>query len=242
MSDAVVWHDLECGSYVEDLELWRMLAGERGGPVLDVGAGTGRVSLDLAAKAGVEVVALDADAELLAALEGRRGPLPVTTLAADARDFDAGRERFPLVLVPMQTVQLLGGAEDRARFLRCAVRALAPGGLLAVALADALDAFDAETDALPLPDMTEIDGIVYASRPLAVVDEGERAAIHRLREAVATDGTRVAYDDVIRLERVTGDELAAEGEQAGLAALDPIAIPETAEYVGSTVVLLERPA
>jgi hypothetical protein len=36
------WHDLECGAYAEDLPLWRMLAGTVGGPVLDVGAGTGR--------------------------------------------------------------------------------------------------------------------------------------------------------------------------------------------------------
>ena len=45
---AVIWHDLECGAYAEDLALWRSLAAERGDPVLDIGAGTGRVSLDLA--------------------------------------------------------------------------------------------------------------------------------------------------------------------------------------------------
>ena len=44
----VMWHDVECGSYVADLPLWRRLAAEAGGPVLDVGAGTGRVALDLA--------------------------------------------------------------------------------------------------------------------------------------------------------------------------------------------------
>src|SRR4051794_40089314 len=45
-----LWHDLECGAYREDLALWHTLAGVTGGPVLDVGAGTGRVSLDLAAR------------------------------------------------------------------------------------------------------------------------------------------------------------------------------------------------
>ena len=41
----VVWHDVECGGYDADLPLWRELAREAGGPVLDVGAGTGRVAL-----------------------------------------------------------------------------------------------------------------------------------------------------------------------------------------------------
>ena len=51
---SVIWHDLECGGYREDLPLWRALADRAGGPVLDVGAGTGRVALDLA-RAGHEV-------------------------------------------------------------------------------------------------------------------------------------------------------------------------------------------
>src|SRR5208283_2096223 len=47
--DAVVWHDLECGTYRADLPLWRELARDAGvGPILEIGAGSGRVSLDLA--------------------------------------------------------------------------------------------------------------------------------------------------------------------------------------------------
>src|SRR5687767_10004566 len=82
----VLWHDLECGSYREDLALWQTLARALGGPVLDVGAGTGRVSLALAA-AGVPVVALDAEAPLLAELDRRAAGLPIETVVADAREF-----------------------------------------------------------------------------------------------------------------------------------------------------------
>src|SRR4051794_9579772 len=74
--------------------LWRALAAEAGGCVLDVGAGPGGVTLDLAAR-GVAVVALDADAELLAALEHRGAGLPVRTVDADARRFALDR-RFSL--------------------------------------------------------------------------------------------------------------------------------------------------
>src|ERR1700733_11747223 len=111
---SVIWHDVECGAYAEDLPLWRSLAASRGDPVLDVGAGTGRVALDLA-HAGYRVTALDQDPELLAALEKRLADNSriardiCQTAVADARDFDLGERRFPLVIVPMQTIQLLGG-------------------------------------------------------------------------------------------------------------------------------------
>jgi SAM-dependent methyltransferase len=233
----VVWHDVECGAYAEDLPVWRDLAIACGGPILDVGAGTGRVALHLAGR-GHAVVALDRSAALLTALRERTDGLPVETVAADAREFDLGDRRFGLVLVPMQTVQLLGGADGRGAFLRCARAALAPGGLVAIAIADALEAFDEEHDIPPLPDIREIDGIVYSSRPVAVRDEGDHVAIHRVRETVDTAGGRAVEDDVIHLDRVDAQTLEAEGAAAGLRPRRARRIPDTDDYVGSTVVML----
>lgn len=233
MSAEVIWHDVECGSYVEDLELWRALAAEAGGPVLDVGAGTGRVTLDLAAR-GVDVTALDSEADLLAALTDRAST-PIPTIAADARDFDAGDRRFALIIVPMQTIQLLGGPDGRAAFLRAARAHLEDGGRVAIALADALDSFEAETDGLPEPDTAVVDGVTYVSLPLAVIDEGDHAAIHRLRQR--SDGAPEEHD-VIRLARVSPGELAEEAHECGLAAEEARRIPATDVYVGSTVVIL----
>ena len=177
-----LWHDLECGGYREDLPSWRSLAAATGGPVLDVGAGTGRVTLDLAAQ-GLEVVALDTEAALLAALEHRAAGLAVETVVADARDFELAR-RFSLIVVPMQTLQLLGGRAGRAAFLRCARAHLEPGGLVAAALADAMDCFDDEHDAPPPPDARNVAEVRYASQLLAVVEDGGRAAIRRRREII----------------------------------------------------------
>ena len=234
----VLWHDLECGGYAEDLPLWRELAAAAGGPLLDIGAGTGRVALDLAGR-GHPVVALDREPALVAALRERaaRAGAPVEAVCADARDFALGR-RFPLVVVPMQTVQLLGGATGRAAFLRCARAHLEPGGLLAVALADALEGFDAEHDEPPLPDLREVDGVVYASRPVAVRDEGEQVAIARIRETVDPGGRRTVQDDVVRLDRLDAAGLAAEAAAVALWAEPPRRIPATDEYVGSTVAML----
>jgi SAM-dependent methyltransferase len=232
----VIWHDIECGGYDVDLPLWRELADREGSPVLDVGAGTGRVALDLARR-GHEVVALDRDAALLEALADRGAGLDVTTVVADARDFDVGR-RFPLILVPMQTIQLLGGQAGRARFLRRAREHLAPGGLLAAALADALEAFDSEHDQPPLPDLREVAGVVYASRPVAVRDLGDRAVIERIREIVAGDGTRTVDDNVVELDRLDPETLISEAAAFGLRAEAPRRLEPTLDYVGSTVVML----
>jgi SAM-dependent methyltransferase len=239
MSLDVLWHDLECGDYAEDLPLWRALAHEAGGPVLDVGAGTGRVTLDLAA-GGVAVVALDSDASLLEALARRGAGAPVETVIADAREFALGR-RFSLILVPMQTLQLLEGRAGRTAFLRCALDHLEPGGLLAAAMADAVDCFDEEHDVPPPPQACEIDGVSYASRLLAVDDEGGRAAIRRRRDVVGPGERRASRHVVVRLDRISADEVAAEARTLGFLSEPHLFIPETEEYLGSTVVMLRAP-
>jgi hypothetical protein len=78
----------------------------------------------------------------------------------------------------------------------------------------------------------------YTSRPLAVVDEGERAAIHRLRQVEAGGEITSESHDVIRLDRVTAAEVGEEAEAAGFTAESALRIPATDVYVGSTVVVL----
>ncbi len=234
-----LWHDLECGGYDQDLALWRELAAAAAGPVLDVGAGTGRVSLDLA-RAGVDVVALDSDASLLAALAHRAAGLPIEIVVADARHF-ALRRRFALVLVPMQTLQLLDGPAGRAAFLGCALAHLEPGAVLAAALADAMDCFDEEHDLPPPPDAREVAGVRYASQLLAVVEDDGRAAIHRRREIVGPGAQYQAVENVVQLDRVTADEVAAEAAALGFLVQPHRLIPGTEQYLGSTVVVLRAP-
>lgn len=226
----VIWHDLECHAYAADLPLWRELAAREAGPVLDVGAGTGRVALPLAAD-GHEVVALDRDPVLLRAL-AQRGD--VETVQADAQDFALGRA-FGLIVVPMQTIQLL---DDRASFLRAARAHLTPGGLLAIAIADALEAFDPASPGLPEPDVAEVAGWRFSSQPVALTEGGGVMYLDRLRTIWSPDGRRASAADRIALAAVDADGLEAEGRAAGLTPEPRRVIAPTDDHVGTTVVML----
>jgi SAM-dependent methyltransferase len=234
--DHVIWHDVECGSYAADLPLWRELTDGMQGPVLDVGAGTGRVALDLARR-GVHVHALDFDPVLLMALTERARSLPVDVHEGDARDFDLSGLTFPLVLAPMQTVQLLGGETGRRGFLESAKKHLQPGGLLAAAIAIDVDVYDGELS-VPVPDLKEVDGVVYASRPVAVRDAGATFVLERRRERVGTDGSHLVTEDRIELDHLSAATFEHEAAQAGFTIEPRRHIPETDDHVGSEVAML----
>lgn len=232
----VVWHDVECSRYNADLPVWRELARDEEGPVLDLGAGTGRVTLDLA-RLGHEVLALDREPAFLAALRERAGDLPVETIVADASSFHLGERRFGLIIAPMQTIQLLGDA-GRAGFLRCVRKHVKRDGLVACAMASELDPFDASNCILPAPDFAVIDGTSCFSQPVALRDVGDRMAIERVRTVVTASGERSSSDDVIHLDKVDAGQVEAEALAAGLWPRAARIIPPTEEHVGTTVVML----
>jgi SAM-dependent methyltransferase len=237
--EAVIWHDVECAAYAADLDLWRELAQERPGELLELGCGTGRVALHLAAL-GHEVTGIDSDPALVAALAGRareRG-LRVRASVADVRTLDLGRA-FTLAIAPMQVAQLLGGRAGRAAALRSVRAHLEPGGLFAAALADPLEGVPEEDALPPLPDVREDDGWVFSSTPVAVRSAGAATVIDRLRQAVSPGGELTESMASIWLDRLEPRQLEQEAAAAGFRALPRRAVPETGGYVGSTVVVLQ---
>jgi SAM-dependent methyltransferase len=249
----VVWHDLECGGYRADLPVWHELTQAAGGRVLDVGAGSGRVTLQLA-RAGYTVTALDRSDVLLAALRERTAGLDVEAVCADARSFALRRRDFALCVVPMQTIQLLGGAEQRIAFLRCAREHVRPGATIALAILGELDTFDCSRGTIgPAVERAYADGLLYLSRAIRVSETADLVEIERERrvmlpetdarsatsaDAQATASERGPEIDLIELDRVSVASLEAEGAEAGLHAEPALEIAATDEHVGSWVVML----
>jgi SAM-dependent methyltransferase len=239
---SVIWHDVECGGYAADLASFEALARQAAGPVLELGAGTGRVALHLA-RAGHEVTAIDREAALLDALSGRARAegLAVASAIADARSFSLPSP-FALVIAPMQLLQVVGDAPERASLLRSVRDHLAAGGAFAAAILapGALAAADPPgTGAPPLPDIREVDGRVYSSLPVAVAERAGAVEVTRLRQTVAPDGTLTEAHDVVRLFPLTVERLESEAAGAGFRARERIEIPPTADHVGSTIVVTE---
>jgi SAM-dependent methyltransferase len=247
--ERVIWHDLECGGYRADLQLWRELATQADGPVLDVGAGAGRVSLELA-HAGEFVTALDIDATLLAALSERaeRLGLSVAAVRGDARSFSLRRRDFAICVVPMQTIQLLGGAAARTAFLRCAREHLRPGATVACAILSTVEPFNcARGSDGPAAERAHVDGRLYLSRATRVSVLADSVEIERERRVL--DGAPMAnldrvdrqpapVRDHVELDRLSAGELERDARGAGLRPLARREVPATDEHVGSVVVVL----
>jgi SAM-dependent methyltransferase len=237
-SPGAIWHDVECGSYGADLVLWEELAAEGGGPVLELGCGTGRVVLHLARRQH-PTVGLDSDPELIDSLRRRATGLPVTTVIADARDFTLDEE-VALALAPTQMLQLLPDAAARIACLRCAAAALRPGGRFAAAILEGMPEPDGAPP--PLPDVREVDGWVYSSLAVeAAVAPGE-IVVHRLRQTVSPLGELDEEPNQVRITTFPAAQLEQEAAEAGLRPLERRQIPATDIHVGSVVVVLEKAA
>ncbi len=235
-SRSAIWHDVELGAYDADLPLWLELAADANGPILDLGAGTGRVAVHLAAN-GHEVVALDMDPDLLAVL-AQRDP-SVTTVRADVRSFSL-EGRFPLVIAPMQLAHIVGGHAGRVAMLKRVHAHLTDGGIFAAALTDPMEALEERGDPFPLPDMLERDGWVFSSQPISVRENGGSVVMERDRQAVSPTGEIENEMVTIALDVFSSEQFEAEARDAALEPVGRHAVPESPDHIGSTVVTCRR--
>ncbi|MGH2919515.1 MAG: methyltransferase domain-containing protein, partial [Solirubrobacteraceae bacterium] len=91
----VVWHDVECGSYAEDLALWRSLAQGEIGPVLDAGAGTGFTTEEIVERVDAgRVTMLDQSPHQLRRAERKPTLARVTKVLGDAEALPFETDRF----------------------------------------------------------------------------------------------------------------------------------------------------
>ena len=124
-------YEAEHRSWTDDLDLYRALAARSGGPVLELGCGTGRIAIALA-EAGHEVHGIDSSDTMLAIA---RENLKKRGLAATFSRGDMRRLRsdqaFGLAFCALDGLLHLQAADDVRDALLAAHCALRPGGLFA---------------------------------------------------------------------------------------------------------------
>jgi SAM-dependent methyltransferase len=124
-------YDAWCRSVTEDIGFYVDLALATGGPVLEVGVGSGRVAVPTAL-AGVEVVGVDVSEDMLDLAWAKALPhrVPLRLVRADMRDLpELGT--FRLVTVPFRALLHLNDDAERLAVLRSLHARLRPGGRLA---------------------------------------------------------------------------------------------------------------
>lgn len=123
-----------------DVPFWQRIARQAGGSALELGCGTGRISVPLA-RTGIPLVGVDRSAAMLgraaaraAGARGgrRRGDLRFVRGDIRALPFRAGQ--FALVLAPYGVLQSLLGEKDLAATLASVSRVLKAGGLFGLDL------------------------------------------------------------------------------------------------------------
>ena len=131
------FYDADYRFYDEDIDLVVELAQQAGGDALELGCGTGRVLVPVAA-AGRRVTGVDASPALLdiarRKLETAGVAARAELLEQDLRTFDAGAARFRFAFCVSNTLMHLTSGADQVRVLRRAHRHLQPGGTLLLAL------------------------------------------------------------------------------------------------------------
>ncbi len=131
-----------------DAGFYARLAGQTGGPVLELGCGTGRVLLPIA-RTGVRCVGLDASPAMLDVLRAKELPANLELVEGTLETFEVPG-RFALIFSAFRVFQHLATVEQQLACLERVKRHLSPGGCFA------FDVFD--------PDLAR----------MAVVSEPER--------------------------------------------------------------------
>lgn len=242
-----VLYDWEYRRRRADVAFYRMLAGERGGPVLDLGCGSGRVAIPLL-RDGHRVVGVDLSREMLERAEARRERLGAAArrrglfLRGDLRHLPLGG-RFPFIAMAFHTIQHLVTDRELVGVLRAVRALLTPDGWFA------FDVFFPSAAWLARPPGRRFDRTLFRHPVTGRLNE--YSVSHRLDRArralhmfihyrpVAPSGAVSSRGKIIRLchRQLPPDDVAALLHQAGLRTVarwsgfhgEPLADPAASE-------------
>jgi SAM-dependent methyltransferase len=172
-----------------DREFYRELAVASGGPILELGCGTGRILLPIA-ETGLDCVGLDGSREMLDVFRSKALPANLALVEGDVRSFELGQE-FALITLPFRVIQHLCEVDEQLACLAACRRHLAPGGRLA------FDVF--------VPNLARMSVPSEAEKLAVTTTEGDVEV--RRYDAVVRDYVRQVSAVTFRYERRRGDAI-----------------------------------
>lgn len=180
-----------------DRAFYRGLAEASGGPVLELGCGTGRILLEVAAS-GLRITGVEPSPAMRAVLLRKGLPARAQVVDGHMETLDLAERGFRLAIVPFRAFMHLLTVEDQLAALRRIHAHLAPGGQLA------LDVFDPNPARMALPSEPESpDGtpFTYGGRALwrrfSVPNRDRTTQVQRVRfRYVDGAGAEVGVEDV----------------------------------------------
>jgi SAM-dependent methyltransferase len=213
MDTVARFFEAEYADYADDLPLVEAYAQRTGGPLLELGCGTGRLLLPLA-RAGYDVTGVDLSQEMLRAARARVEAAGltqrVTLVRGDYRNAPlAGPYRLAFVM--MNTFLHLTGMADQLRALRHWREHLAPGGLLLIDVLNPDVAQLASLDGRLEWDKSWTDpqsGATFMKFLARTVDLAEQLIhVNLIYDEIAPDGELLLDKAGFALEAVYGDPM-----------------------------------
>ncbi len=223
--DAIArFYDAENLEMTEDLNLYSVLAASYGGPILDVGCGTGRVMLHLAQE-DYACVGVDTSPQMLALGEQKIAGLP--SVAANVRFVRGdivtytGDNPFNMILLPYHAFMHFQTQAIQIAVLQQLKANLAPEGVIVFDLPNAGEAFSTQDDntiALERMFIEPHSGHLVMQQSLSVLDRvTQQLHITWIYDETLKDGTLkrtlapltlryVFYTEMLLLLRLTGLE------------------------------------
>ena len=207
--------DMGSSMAFDDVGWFRLQCRRHGGPVLELGCGTGRVMLPLLAD-GIDIVGIDRSLPMLQRLraEARSRGLAPRVAQMDLQAL-ALAARFGLILAPYSLVTYLSGKDDLDQWVASMVPLLADGGALV------LDAFVPRPvrpgDAFQ-PDYARPygDGMLERAKRVQALPDGRNRIERRYRVLGAAGEVREEFTTVDCIRPRTPRDLAHALAQAGL--------------------------
>lgn len=219
-------YDLENPDFEPDGLMFLDIARQVGGPLLDLGCGTGRMTIPLA-QHGLDVTGLELFPAMLERAKVKAGDLPIQWVEADVRDFHL-RRKFGLILEGGGVFMHMLTRTDQEAYLARVVEHLAPNGRFVVSI------FFPHPNRLGT-ELEEKDWFTYQDeqgRPVRVsgyetYDELAQIKVETaVRHVSGADGEETVYVAPLSLRYTFPQEMEALLHHAGLAVLERYGGPE----------------